>query len=283
MAGKTPTTDNALPAYAWYLICLIIVVSFSLFLFQLGSHAFIDYDELTYAQVIDNTLQSGTVLTLSRHRSPWFDKPPLYYWSAMAAGNLFENKEIAYRLPSALTGILSVVLVMLIAFELTESYVAAIIAGAILCTSPLFLEAGRQLRLDVPVTAAILFAVYSFIRGLKDPRWYMGVGVGIALGILTKSVIGLFPLGFIFFWAVVHRSSGFLKSAYFWIGMALMLAIAAPWHIYLSILYGRAFWNTYLFTTVINRAAKNVLGQGSAGSNENYFMAMHLTQVLSTG
>ena len=38
-----------------------------------------------------------------------------------------------------------------------------------------------------------------------------------------------------------------------------------------SILYGRAFWNTYLFTTVINRAAKNVLGQGSAGSNENYF------------
>src|SRR5262245_40023500 len=140
-----------------YLIVLVTVVSCFLFLYQLGEHSFVDYDEASYAQVIDNTLSSGNLLTLNRLGNLWFDKPPLYYWSSMVVGTFVEHKEIAYRLPSAIAGILSVVLVMLIAYELTESYVAAIIAGAILCTSPLFLEAGRQLRLDVPVTAAILF------------------------------------------------------------------------------------------------------------------------------
>lgn len=271
MPAITSVLGNFSPKYAWYAISLIIAITSFIYLFQLGQGAFIDYDEATYAEVTQDTLASGNILTLQEFGQTWFEKPPLYIWSAMAAGDFIQTRELAYRLPAALSGILSIVLVMLITYSVSESYIAACIAGLILMTSPLFLEAARQVRMDVPVTSAILFSVYSFIRGLKNEKWHVGVGFGVAIGILTKSVIGLFPFGFIAIHALVYKDFTWIKSKFFWIGIGLMCIIVLPWHLYETVIYRGAFWDTYLFQHVIERASTNILAGGAADSNSQYF------------
>ncbi len=271
MIRLNSTIEKVALNYMRFTIASVLLLSCFLFLYDLGHHAFNDYDEAFYAKVSDETALSGNPFTLLHGGSPWFEKPPLYFWSAMAVGSVVESKEFAYRLPSAISGIVSIVLVMLIVYSMTESYVAVCIGGLILMTSPLFLEAARQVRLDVPVTAAILFGVYSFIRGLKKERWYLGIGVGIAAAILTKSAIGIFPAVFIVVWSIVHKNLSWLKNKYFWASAALSFLILLPWHLYESMQFGGVFWNAYLFHSVFARAAGNVLAPGSGSQISQYF------------
>ncbi|OGG80043.1 hypothetical protein A3A39_03050 [Candidatus Kaiserbacteria bacterium RIFCSPLOWO2_01_FULL_54_13] len=249
---------------------MLFVVSAFLFLYNLGGTALRDYDEAIYSQVIKDTLASGDIVTLSRFSSPWFEKPPLYFWSAMAVQQLIPAPEWAYRLPSALAGIASIALVMLIGFLVTRSYPIAFFAGLVLLTSPPFLAVVREVRHDAPVTAAILFTLYAFLKAKEEPRWYLGMGLGIALGVLTKSVIGLLAGPLILIWVVVQRDYTWVKNAYFWLGCALAVVLAAPWHIYEYVRYGAAFSASYLQAHILERFESNVIGGAVTGSNLTY-------------
>lgn len=241
-------------------LCLAVVCFSSfLFLFKLGNEAIQDYDEGIYAQVITNTEQSGNLLTLQKD-GPWFEKPPLYFWEAMAAEKIFSSPEFSFRFPAALAGILTVVFVMLLAFEIGGDFYLTTLSGLILTLTPAFLEAGRQIRLDVSVVFWIVFSVYCFIKAQKNQKWYLGVLPGVALGLLTKSVIGFFPLIFILLWLFVFKKSDWLKNFWFWLGGVLGAAVVLPWHIYESIKYGPSFWNDYFFYHIVSRFEKNILG-----------------------
>src|SRR3989344_6261361 len=166
-------------------IVLVLIFSGILLFYGLGNNALTDYDEATYGHVVNETLKSGQFGTLKHSVSGnWFEKPPLYFWLAMFSQKVFSNPEFALRFPSAFFGLLSIALTMLIAFHIGKNYYIAAFAGAILATTPIFIEGARQVRLDIPVTAAILFSFYCFLRGLKNPRWFLGVGIGIAIGFM---------------------------------------------------------------------------------------------------
>jgi 4-amino-4-deoxy-L-arabinose transferase-like glycosyltransferase len=97
-----------------HLAAILIALASFLVLFHLNRGAFWDYDEASYAEVIQDTEAAGSLLTLYHFKTPWIDKPPLYFWSAMLTERLFTSKELAYRLPSALSGIASIILVVLL-------------------------------------------------------------------------------------------------------------------------------------------------------------------------
>ncbi len=258
------------------LLCIgVVLVSSFLFLFRLGSEAIIDYDEGIYAQVIDRTVESGDLLTLKMDK-PWFEKPPLYMWAAMVSEKLFSSSEFSLRLPSALAGILTVIVTMLIAYEITGNLLIAALAGAILSLTGGFVEAGRQLRLDVPVTLAVVFSFYSFLKGQRRPWWYVGVGIGMGIGFMTKSVIGLLALPLIFFWAVIRKEFSWLKNKFLWIGIVLMLVIILPWHIYETIYFGSQLWD-YFLHQILGRLGTNVTG----GTVSNMMYARYLLTVAT--
>ena len=246
----------------WWLFAAMLAVSGFLLTLHLGEHAFVDYDEASYASIIQSTLQSGDVSVPLMVDKPSFEKPPLYYWLAMASGNLFSDPEFAYRFPAILFTLVSIALVMLITLEASGHRGASLFAGFILLTSGLFFEAGRQLRLDVPVTACILLAAFSFLRGRSNPRWLLGIGAAIGLGVMLKSVIGLFAIPAVLVWAVCVGDWKWLKNKYTWIGILVGLAIAAPWHMRESLLYGSAFWNQYVGLNVIERVSSNIWNDG---------------------
>jgi 4-amino-4-deoxy-L-arabinose transferase-like glycosyltransferase len=252
---------------------LVIGAALCLFLFNLGLKPFWDYDEATYANVTRDTLETGQILTLHWNNVVWFEKPPLYFWLSMAAETVLHHPESSYRLTAAIAGVLSVILVMLITYEMRRHVLIACLAGMILLTTGTFVEAGREMRLDVPAIAAILFSVFAFLRGLRDPRWLIGVGVGLGIGFMFKSVIGLLSVPFLFWWSVLHWDFGWLKSRYALFSALAFLAIAAPWHLYETAIYGGEFWKSYFGHHVINRFEGNILnGSVSNIGLINYFL-----------
>lgn len=250
---------------------VLIITSSPFFLFRLGELPLYDYDEAHYAEVVKDTLVAGDFSTFKLFGRDWIDKPPLLLWFTMVSVKLLGENEFALRFPTALFGVAAVLGVYLLTFYLTRNFWAAAGAGFILTFSGIFPAAARQLRFDVPLAGAIIFAVYSFIRGWKNPLWYLGFWVFTALGVLLRSFPALFIGPIILIFSFFYNRWEWLKSKYFWWGIPLFLAITAPWHILESLKFGRHFWDIYLGRQIVQRATEAILG----GNVTNYDYLKH--------
>ena len=254
----------------------VLVASTFLFLFQLNARPFWDYDEAIFAQVNRETVQSENPLILHYLGKPFFEKPPLYFWLGIATDKIFNQPELSYRLPAALFGILSILLVMLITFAVTGSFLASGLSGLALLTIGPFVEEGRQVRLDIPAIAMILLCVYSFLRGLKKPVWFLGIGVGLALGFLFKSVVGLLGVLFIVIWSLFYRNFTCLKNSYFWSALALGAGLLGTWFAYETYSFGAVFWSTHFAWYILGLAVGGVVSTGIASSDYAQYLLRYL-------
>lgn len=257
---KTATTESPRLEALYPAVAACIVAAALLILPYLGDRPFWDYDEAIYARVVMDTQASGNVAALSRYGEPFFEKPPLYFWTSMGFDALLHDPQWSYRLASALAGVACVALVVLLAWEASASVPVALLAGLILTTTGPFIEASRQVRLDIPTVAAILAATYCFMRGRRDARWLVGVGIAIAIGFLFKSVIALLAGAYILAWSIIERDWRWMRERYLWLGAGFGFLILLPWHLSETVRFGGAFWDGYLWHNVISRTTSDILG-----------------------
>jgi 4-amino-4-deoxy-L-arabinose transferase-like glycosyltransferase len=121
-------------------------------------------------------------------------KPPLYYWLAVAAGAPGGRvSELAARLPSALAGIFVAWLTIHFGTRLLGSG-SGVLGAAILVTVYEFAHLARRVQFDVLLTAFELGAFASFWwldRGLGRPRLYQALlHLCLGLAVLTKGPVG---------------------------------------------------------------------------------------------
>jgi len=233
---------------------IIIIVALALYLFRLGGFPLYDYDEATYGGIALATLQNHAFFTLHSLTGPWFEKPPLYIWGIMASIKLFGISEWSIRLPSALCGVSAVALIYLLVMEMADDVTTATLASTALLVMPLFYFEGRQSRMDIPVIAAILFTLLAFIKGRKDRRWFLLMGVGLATAVMIKSVIGLLVGVPIILFALFFKEWKWIKNRYFWAGSGIGLLLLLPWHLYELSHFGNGFWSIYFTQQVFSRA-----------------------------
>ena len=174
-----------------------------------------------------------TSLCISMASGIW-KKPPLPYWLVAFSYRVFGVNEFSTRLPM----VLSVMLLGMLAFcwgrrafgERTGIYAGLFVytcAGVYLFT--------RVLIPDVLLSLLIAASLYFFLTALEPEgaawRWYAGYAL-MALGVLTKGLIALvFPGGAAFFFLLVTGEWRRWREFRLFSGLALFLAIAAPWHI----------------------------------------------------
>ena len=74
-----------------------------------------------------------------------------------------------------------------------------------------------------------VLAGYSVARllGSQDPRWWLGVGAAIGLGLMTRYTIGVLVLG-ILGGLLLTPARRYFRYAWFWVGAALALLICLP-------------------------------------------------------
>src|SRR3989339_2204002 len=86
-------------------IIIVLITSSLLFLVNLGKNTLANWDEAWYVDASRYMFNNQHYLTPVWNNYYFFDKPPLQYWLTQPFLYLIGEKEIAYRLPSALSGI----------------------------------------------------------------------------------------------------------------------------------------------------------------------------------
>ena len=249
---------------------IVILGSAFLLLYKLGHGAFQDYDEATYAEVTSESLAHGNLFSFTLINNPYFKKPPLLFWLIDVSREVIPNQEVAARLPGALAGLALVIVVMLLCLEVSGSILTALLGASILATTGTFIEFARQVRFDILVSLFLVATLYAWIKAEKNPKWFVAAGIFFGLAFLSKDVISAFAGVAVLSYACMRRDFSFFKSKHFWEGFVLSLVIIVPWHLYETIRYGWAFWQTYLGAEVLTRVQANIFGNGYGPTNTDY-------------
>ncbi|MGH7141394.1 MAG: ArnT family glycosyltransferase [Minisyncoccia bacterium] len=240
------------------LVGIVMAAASALMLWHLGAEPLQDYDEATYAEVVREAFANHNFLSFTFGGATFVKKPPLMFWLMGASEEMFGQNAFAMRLPEAIAGIATAGLVMAIAWEVAGSAVLAALAGAILLTTAPFLETARQVRTDIFVVLFIMAAVWAFLRGLKDERWFVLFGALAGLAVLSKSVIAVFAFVAAATIIILWQRFDVLKSKWLWYGAGAFLLVAAPWHLYETAQFGFAFWKQYIGVEVVARTQENL-------------------------
>ena len=155
--------------------------------------------------------------------------PPLTAWLARAELILFGTSLVGYRLlPAIAIGLVSV-LAGLIARTMGGgrramllAAVAAGIAGPIAFAGTFF----SYMSFDLLWWVLVAWAMAELIR-TDDPRWWMMIGFGFGLGLLTKYTVLTFAAGLLV-GMLFTSNRRYFRSAWFWCGVALALAMSLP-------------------------------------------------------
>ncbi|NJD87107.1 MAG: glycosyltransferase family 39 protein [Betaproteobacteria bacterium] len=197
-------------------------------------------DEGRYSEISREMAASGDWVTPRLNGIKYFEKPPLQYWASAAAFRLFGEGEFTARIYTALCGLLAILAVGFTARRLAGTEPALLAVGALL-SSPYFLGLGGVVTLDMGLTAWTTVAVCAFLLAMAGAekerrRWMLVAWAGMALAVLSKGLIGIvFPAAAIFLHCLLHRDWRLLAKLEWGRGIALFLAIAAPWFVLVSL------------------------------------------------
>lgn len=199
-------------------------------------------DEGRYSEISREMAESGDWITPRLNGFKYFEKPPLQYWASAIAIKLLGANEYAAR---AYPGLCAVLVVLAIGFLMWKlaGVRPAILAVAVLLSSPYFVVMGGVVTLDMGLTAWLTVAVCAFLMsqaGSTDDRarrrWLWLAWAGMALAVLSKGLVGIvLPAATIFLYCLWHRDWALLKRLEWARGLVIFLTIAAPWFILVSI------------------------------------------------
>ncbi len=242
-------------------LCLIAALAV-LYFTQLGSVGFLGPDEPRYASIGREMARSGDWVTPRLDGKPWFEKPPLLYWTTAAGNWVGFSDEWAARLPIALIGF-GFLLFFYRTLEREFSRKVALTATAILGTSAGWASLSFVAVTDLPLSAALNGAMLVALFGPKalgarstggrESRYTaQGYLAGFLLGlaVLAKAFVPLVLIVPVFLIARGKR----LQMIF-----ACVLT-AAPWHILAYMRNGPAFWDVYFWEHQVGRFWSNDLG-----------------------
>jgi 4-amino-4-deoxy-L-arabinose transferase-like glycosyltransferase len=193
-------------------------------------------DEGRYVGVAWGMLTSGDWLTPHLNGLPYFHKPPLFYWITASSLAVFGPHEWAARLAPLLGASLGAGAVYLFARRWFGDRVARLALLA-LATQPLFFMGGQFANLDMLVAGCIGATTLAFAhaallqaQGLPSRRALAAGYLLAGLGFLAKGLIGIVLPGMVLvLWLLLQWQPRALLRLLWLPGIALFLAITAPW------------------------------------------------------
>lgn len=210
---------------------LLFVIIVLLYILPLGSYSLLDPDEARYAELAREMMESGDYVTPRLNGVKYFEKPALLYWANAMSFKMFGLNEFAARFATCLCALLGI--------AVTGAFGAAVYgagagaaAAAVTATSLLYFAIGTLNTTDMMLSFFITAALASFYIGLthRDRRWYMLMYASMALGLLTKGLVGVvLPCAVIFWYMIFSRRWYIIIDALYLPGLLLFALISTPW------------------------------------------------------
>lgn len=227
----------------------LFVLCFVLFQFGNSNVGLTDPDDVFYADTAKEMLSHHSWLVPIMFGQPQFEKPPLYYWLLMLSFQLFGVTAFAARVVGEVVGFAGVIGTFLFVRKFIGER-EGLLSAIILATSIWWIGLSRVVLTDLLFSVLIMFALYSFLAWHKDRRsvWLSAFGVCTALATLAKSPLGLFlPILVIVVFLLIQKEYGSIKDfllSHWWI---LYVVIAAPWYVYVTVLFRYQFvWEFFI-------------------------------------
>ena len=223
-------------------VAILVFVFLVVWFCNLDYRSLVRPDEGRYAEIAREMALTGNWTTPRLNGIKYFEKPPLQYWMTAAAFKAFGEHEWTARLWAALTGFAGVLMVGFAGAGLFGRR-AGFYSALILASSLLYAVIGHLNTLDMGVSFCLTLGVLGFLlaqhgaaRTRETRLWILRAWTAMGFGFLSKGLIGLaLPAAAMVAYALVHRDISFLKRMEPFAGMAIMLAIALPWIIAVSI------------------------------------------------
>ena len=212
----------------------VLAFALVLFLTGLGKRHLWDADEPRVAGIAAHMANSGDFVVPRLNGKPFLEKPPLYFWATSTAFSLFGQNNFSARLPSAISAIAGVLLVFFLTRKMGFSVPAASLSSLVLATSGEYWSIGRRCLVDMTLTFFITAAMACFYLAIISKKhwilWGLGFVVSLALGILSKGLIGMaIPAGAIVCWLILERNFSLRPWILFVCGSMLCFIPAALW------------------------------------------------------
>jgi 4-amino-4-deoxy-L-arabinose transferase-like glycosyltransferase len=222
-------------------IVLLLPVIVIFYLYGLGQFPFVGPDEPRYAQVAREMLLRHDLVTPTLGGYPWFEKPALLYWLMIASCKIFGVSEWAARLPSAVSGLLTIAAVYCIsrrglreeaggAFAFWSTLAAATMLGVVVFS--------RAASFDIILTMATTWSLAFYLlyeiesRAKLRQACLVGFYAFIGVSLLGKGLVGIvIPIGVVMVYQLFCRQLPDRKTvlSLFW-GIPLALLVAASWY-----------------------------------------------------
>lgn len=265
------------------LTVLFWTVGLSLFsyllFYKLGFHPFLDWDESIYAQVAKEAITNHKYLDFTYWGNFWPEKPPLPIWFTIIGFKIFGITEFGGRFFIAIFALLICILTYFIGKEFGKSKIAGTLSVLALLICHHFFLSSFFLNFDTFVGFFIGLAILSFKKAETNSKFYYLFWTSIALGILSKNVVGLLPFAIIVPYSIFTNNFSWLKQKVFYFGLIIFFIIVAPWHIFMTFKFGKAFWDNYLLYHVFTRFSNGV--ENNTGPFWTYLDIFKLNYVLA--
>ncbi|MCA6482913.1 MAG: glycosyltransferase family 39 protein [Chitinophagaceae bacterium] len=158
-----------------------------------------DIDASQYASMSREMLERKSFLQVYDVGKDYLDKPPMLFWLSAISMWVFGPSLWAFRLPSLLFAILSVVATYQIARQYYNQPIARLSAVLLASCQALFLIT-HDVRCDTMLMGWVSLSIWQLLLWYrtKQLRYLIIAAVAIACGMLTKGPIALFVPAFAF-------------------------------------------------------------------------------------
>ena len=193
-------------------------------------------DETRYAEVPREMLAAGDLVVPLLNGAPYLEKPPLLYWSNAGAFTLFGQTPWAARFSTRLSG-LGTVLLLLLGVGAIWGRATGLAAAAAYLLSPMGFLFSRVNLTDGMLS--FLFALTLFLaraallrRSEGRPALLLAAGAGAAAAgaFLSKGLAGIvLPGAILFAWCLATRRTNALLALGLFPVLPVFLAMSLPW------------------------------------------------------
>lgn len=155
--------------------------------------------------------------------------PPLTPFLARLELMLFGTSLVGLRLLPALAQGVVVILVGLMARDFGGGRLAQVVAALAVAIAPMALTAGmliQYLSFDYLWWVLLAFFVVRLLR-TEEPRWWLGIGTAVGLGMMTKYTMIFFIAGLVVA-VLITSSRRYLRSPWLWAGVGVALLLFLP-------------------------------------------------------
>jgi 4-amino-4-deoxy-L-arabinose transferase-like glycosyltransferase len=242
--GFPDYNKSFMPRFSIFRSALCGVAIYVLLLAGLNSVGLVGPDEPRYADVARAMYTSGDYVTPRLFGSPWFEKPPLYYWLAAASFHLGIS-EFSARFPSALFALLF----LGIWHWFSDREYGEGVAGwscLIMATSLGWIGFARAASMDMLLTTTLSAALAFFLSWWREQKsrdrtkpvshrreWMLyAFYVALALATLAKGPLAVALAGLVVAGCMLHsRDWSLIPGMLLTPAVGVYAIIALPWYI----------------------------------------------------